>query len=84
MALAEIGDLIEEATDSQGLTVSELIAHLRQYPADLPVLVEGYEADLDSIHELRLTGVVPLLNASEFKQAGKQAVLIVGRRGDRR
>jgi hypothetical protein len=58
------------------------------------VLVEGYETGWDGIHELRSAGIVQYrkaedwdgeyCEASEFKQAGTPAVLIVGRRGHRR
>ncbi|MDG9918231.1 hypothetical protein N7645_15180 [Pseudomonas juntendi] len=33
-------------------TVAELIELLQQYPADMPVLVEGYETGFDLVHSL--------------------------------
>ena len=76
------------------MNVEELIEQLRQLPGNLPVLVEGYETGWDGIHELRTAGVVPYRKAqawdgeyhlaTEFKQAGQPAVLLVGRRGERR
>ena len=76
------------------MNVEELIEQLQQLPGNLPVLIEGYETGWDGIHELRTTGVVPYRKAqawdgeyhlaTEFKQAGQPAVLIVGRRGERR
>ena len=76
------------------MTVAELIEQLRQLPADLPVLVEGYETGWDGIHELCTAGVAryrraqdwdgEYRSADEYKQIGKPAVLIVGRRGHRR
>lgn len=76
------------------MNVAELIEHLRKFPANLPVLIEGYETGWDGIHELRTAGVVLYRNAeawdgeyqlaTEFKQAGQPAVLLVGRRGARR
>ena len=76
------------------MNVAELIEHLRKFPDDLPVLIEGYETGWDGIHELRTDGVVRYRKAeawdgeyqlaTEFKQAGQPAVLLVGRRGERR
>ena len=76
------------------MNVEELIAQLHQLPGNLPVLIEGYETGWDGIHELRTAGVVPYRKAqawdgeyhlaTDFKQAGQPAVLIVGRRGERR
>ena len=76
------------------MNVEELIEQLQQLPGNLPVLIEGYETGWDGIHELRTAGVVPYRKAeawdgeyhlaTEFKQAGQPAVLLVGRRGDRR
>ena len=76
------------------MKVAELIEQLRQFPPDLPVLVEGYETGWDGIHELRSTGICRNREAeswdgefgepSEFKQTDLPAVLIVGRRGHRR
>ena len=72
------------------MNVAQLIEQLRQWPGDLPVLVEGYETGWDDIHELRTDGVVRYRRAQEwdgeyreasgFKQTGKPALLIVGRR----
>ena len=76
------------------MKVSDLIAQLRQLPGHLPVLVEGYESGWDSIHQLRTDGVVLYRKAhvwdgqyclaNEFGQAGQPAVLLVGRRGEKR
>ena len=76
------------------MNVEELIEQLQQLPGNLPVLIEGYETGWDGIHELRSAGVVPYRKAqawdgeyhlaTDFKQAGQPAVLIVGRRGERR
>ena len=76
------------------MNVEELIEQLHQLPGNLPVLIEGYETGWDGIHELRTAGVVPYRKAeawdgeyhlaTEFKQAGQPAVLLVGRRGERR
>lgn len=81
------------------MNVAELIEHLRQYPADLPVLVEGYESGWDGIHALRQAAVVPLASSDDwdgqYEEPDKpganpayalshQAVLIVGKRGHRR
>ena len=73
------------------MTVAELIAHLSQFPADLPVLVEGYESGWDAIHALRTDGVVFSPKAADWngeyrlaadsQQAGQSALLMVGRRG---
>ena len=76
------------------MNVEELIEQLHQLPGNLPVLIEGYETGWDGIHELRTACVVPYRKAeawdgeyhlaTEFKQAGQPAVLLVGRRGERR
>ena len=76
------------------MNVEELVEQLQQLPGNLPVLIEGYETGWDGIHELRTAGVVPYRKAeawdgeyhlaTEFKQAGQPAVLLVGRRGERR
>lgn len=76
------------------MTVAELIEHLSQFPADLPVLVQGYETGWDAIHALRTDGVVSFPDAADWdgeyvlaadsQQAGQPALLIVGRRGARR
>lgn len=76
------------------MNVEELIEQLHQLPGNLPVLIEGYETGWDGIHELRTTDVVPYRKAeawdgeyrlaTEFKQPGQPAVLLVGRRGERR
>jgi hypothetical protein len=76
------------------MTVAELIEHLQKFPQTFPVLVEGYEAGWDGIHELRTAGMVryrkaedwdgEFREAAEFKQSGQPAVLIFGRRDGRR
>jgi hypothetical protein len=73
------------------MKVLELIARLQQLPADLDVLVEGYETGFDPIHALEIRTVEPNAAAEdwdgEFDEApgaGRQALLIVGRRGHRR
>ncbi|HEV3157771.1 MAG TPA: hypothetical protein VGZ00_10535 [Candidatus Baltobacteraceae bacterium] len=76
------------------MNVSELIEHLRTFPPDLPVLVEGYETGWDRIHKLRETAIVRFdkarewdgeyREASETKQTGTAALLIVGLRGELR
>ncbi len=75
------------------MTAAELIEHLRQYPAETPVLVQGYETGWDSIHSMRLANVVPYCKANawdgeyqearEFKrpETSFPAILIEGRRG---
>lgn len=75
------------------MTIAELIEHLNHYPADMPVLVQGYETGWDSIHALREAVVVPFKKAhewdGEFREAGEfkcpgkpvQALLIEGKRG---
>lgn len=81
------------------MTVAELIEHLRQYPADLSILVEGYETGWDSIYALQQATVTLRAHADDwdgqYEELGKlvdahagasahQAVLIVGKRGHRR
>lgn len=66
------------------MTVAELIEQLRQLPADLPVLVEGYETGWDGIHELRTAGVMRYRRAQDWdgecrtpgKFVGKPFVLL--------
>lgn len=73
------------------MKVSELIARLQQLPADLEVLVEGYETGFDPIHALEIRAVELNVAAEdwdgEFEEspgADRQALLILGRRGHRR
>ncbi|SDR90707.1 hypothetical protein E5198_09495 [Pseudomonas sp. A-1] len=73
------------------MTVSELIELLQRLSPDLDVMVEGYETGFDSIHALEIR-VVERNEAAddwdgEFDEshgAGRQALLILGRRGHRR
>jgi hypothetical protein len=73
------------------MKVSDLIAQLQQLPADLEVLVEGYETGFDPIHALEIRTID--LNAAaeewdgEFEESpdgAQEALLILGRRGHRR
>jgi hypothetical protein len=72
------------------MTVADLIRHLQQLPADLPVLVQGYESGWDDILSMRQTEVVAFRSArewdgvyreaSEFQTAGQTALLLQSRR----
>ena len=73
------------------MKVPELIAQLQQLPADLEVLVEGYETGFDPIHALEVRMIERNAAAEEwdgeFEESpggGRQALLILGRRGHRR
>lgn len=72
------------------MTVSELIAQLQQLTADLEVLVEGYETGFDPIHALEICTIERNAAAEEWdgefeeSPGGRQALLILGRRGYRR
>lgn len=73
------------------MRVSELIERLEQLPTDLEVLVEGYETGLDPIHALEIRTIERNSAAEdwdgEFDESpgeGRQALLILGRRGHRR
>lgn len=78
------------------MTVAELIEHLRRYPLELPVLVEGFETGWDGIHDLRTADVDKFNKANEWDGEYREAkefahprksgpvVLIIGRRGERR
>jgi hypothetical protein len=73
------------------MKVSELITHLQQLPADLEVLVEGYETGFDPIHALEIRTMERNATAEEWdgefdesSGTGQQALLILGRRGHRR
>lgn len=74
------------------MTAGELLACLREFPDDMPVLVEGYETGWDSIADIRAASVVRELDPDDWDgeyqlverdQAGQAVALIVGRRGDR-
>lgn len=73
------------------MNVFELIAQLQQMPPDLDVLVEGYETGFDPIHALEIRSIERNAAAEEwdgeFEEspgAAQQALLILGRRGQRR
>lgn len=73
------------------MKISELIAQMQQLPADLDVLVEGYETGFDPIQALEIRSVELSVAAEdwdgEFEEspgADLQALLILGRRGHRR
>ncbi len=73
------------------MRVSELIERLEQLPTDLEVLVEGYETGFDPIHALEIRSIERNAAAEdwdgEFDESpgeGRQALLILGRRGHRR
>lgn len=73
------------------MKISELIAQLQQLPADLDVLVEGYETGFDPIQALEIRAVELSVAAEdwdgEFEEspcADRHALLILGRRGHRR
>ncbi|HCF2449040.1 TPA: hypothetical protein NIA45_006740 [Pseudomonas aeruginosa] len=88
------------------MTVAELIETLKGFPADLEVVVEGYETGLDPIHQVKSAEITrnPGLGdwagitgfqewdgeyalASEIPgntENPREAVAILGRRGDRR
>jgi len=84
------------STDVPAMTVAELIEHLRRFPQDMPVLVQGYETGWDRIYALREAPVVlfkkaqkwdgEYKEANEFRHPGEpfSAVLIEGRRGAHR
>lgn len=72
------------------MKVSELIAQLQQ-PADLDVMIEGYETGFDSIHSLEIRAVERNVAAEdwdgEFEESpdgAQEALLILGMRGHRR
>ncbi len=44
---------------AQALTVGQLIAHLQAFPAETPVLVDGYEGGFDYPFPPQLLEVVP-------------------------
>jgi addiction module HigA family antidote len=76
--------------------VAELIALLRQFPPDAPVVVEGYETGYDGVHSVQATPVAPFDSAQDWdgefqspKDVGINTpsllgVQIIGRRGHRR
>ena len=79
------------------MTVEELIARLEALPPESPVLVEGYETGFDDIVELTPEHVVRYRHAQEWdgeyqapgrfsnlETGVRQAVVIRGRRGNRR
>ncbi|MCE0760059.1 hypothetical protein LWH94_12690 [Marinobacter sp. G11] len=79
------------------MTAEELIEQLKELPPETPVLVEGYETGFDDIVELTMEQVVQYRHAQEWdgeyqksNRFAKQiigapnAVVIRGRRGDRR
>lgn len=72
------------------MRISELIERLQQFPLELDVLVEGYETGLDPIHALEIRTIERNAVAEdwdgEFEESpgGRQALLILGRRGHRR
>lgn len=88
------------------MTVAGLIQILRTFPADLEVVVEGYETGFDPIHLVKAVDITsnPGLSGwdgkhgfqewdGEYALAGeipghtenpRQAVAILGRRGNRR
>lgn len=73
------------------MRISDLIERLQQFPPDLDVLVEGYETGFDAIHSLKVCAVERNATAEdwdgEFEEApgtSQKALLILGRRGQRR
>lgn len=73
------------------MNISDLIECLQQFPPDLDVLVEGYETGFDPIHSLKVCAVERNVKAEdwdgEFEDSPggvQQALLILGRRGQRR
>ncbi len=73
------------------MTAAELIALLSAHPADMQVLVEGYETGFDVIHSVEQKNVERYRHAQEWdgefmesKQGGKPCILIRGRRGNLR
>lgn len=88
------------------MNVAELIEILKAFPADLEVVVEGYETGLDPIHQVKAADITsnPGLSVwdgkhgfqewdGEYAMFGeipghtenpRQAVAILGRRGNRR
>ena len=69
------------------MTTGELIAQLREFPDNTPVLVEGYEDGWDSIAKIREASVVrdsephDWSGEYQFGKPGKDVALIIGRRG---
>ena len=69
------------------MTAGELIAQLREFPDYTPVLVEGYEDGWNSIAVVRAASVVrdpephDWNGEYQFGRPGKDAALIIGRRG---
>lgn len=67
------------------MTVAELIKVLRGLPADLPVLVQGYETGWDGIHTIEVQCIERYRKAQpwdgEYQDGSDQsAALIIGRR----
>ncbi len=70
---------------------SELIERLQRFSPDMDVLVEGYEIGFDPVHALEIRAVERSASAEdwdgEFAESpgsGRQALLILRRRGHRR
>ena len=79
------------------MTADEVIARLRIFPPDTPVLVEGYENGFDEVIELKGQDVVRYRHAQQwdgqyqpperFEEPATgimQAAVILGRRGQLR
>jgi hypothetical protein len=72
------------------MTAAELLERLRLIPADTPVFVEGYEAGLDAVVQLRQAAVTKSRKVQdwdgEYREVrlgghdGKPALLLIGRR----
>ena len=65
------------------LTVQQLIARLQQYPGDLPVVVQSYEAGYDPVTDIRTLPVVETPDRAWYvgvyddaDQSGETALLI--------
>lgn len=70
------------------MTASELIALLSAHPADMQVLVEGYETGFDDIRHVKQKNVERYRHAQEWdgeftesKKGGRPCLLILGRLG---
>lgn len=71
---------------SNCMTAGALIEILGKHPADLPVLVEGYETGFDEIHKVQAATAAVSLDAEDWEgqyhpaEQGTACLLIIGRR----
>ena len=70
------------------MNVKELIAELQKHPAEMRVVVSGYEDGVDDISRLWPIHIKPIPNPKpyygrwDFEQAGEPAIFLFGRGRD--